>query len=317
VAIREKDVAVLIPTYRRREMVVKSVRSALQTGAGEIIVSDDCSGDGTVETLAEIRDPRLRVIAQSNNLGLWGNHLALLRSTTYPWVKFLQDDDRIRVDGLGVMAEHCTTATAVVSALPFYQDHASGATHSVFELSRPRRWTSDQYMQRLLFVGNELGTPTCTMYRADALDRHPSAWSNEVSADLLANVLCASRGEVALLPHGPVQTIVHNNQDGVTQGFGLAMIRLRNSLAYLGNCPDPRIRRFSRVFAVVEGLGTARSGLSWLARGQSLYGGYLRDLSSILGHSCAYSTLEDLKWVCRMLKRKYGRRIDLRLDDDE
>src|SRR4051794_19839314 len=110
----ESDVSILIPSYRRPAMTRKAVELALMTGAGEILVSDDASGDGTVEALADLRDFRLRIVTQPKNLGLWPNHLALLRMATRPWAKFLQNDDWLEVGGLARMVEEIGPQTSVV-----------------------------------------------------------------------------------------------------------------------------------------------------------------------------------------------------------
>ena len=68
------------------------MRSALSTGAGEVIVSDDASDDDTVEALRRIVDPRLLIVVQPRRLSLWPNHRAALLLATRPWIKFLQDD---------------------------------------------------------------------------------------------------------------------------------------------------------------------------------------------------------------------------------
>ena len=62
--VDEADVSVLIPTYRRGSCIESTVRSALSTGAGEVIVSDDASDDDTVEALRRIVDPRLLIVVQ-------------------------------------------------------------------------------------------------------------------------------------------------------------------------------------------------------------------------------------------------------------
>ena len=96
----------LIPTYRRGNGSRRTVESALATGAGEVIVSDDASHDGSIEQLESICDPRLRVIVQPRRLGLWPNHRAALLLATRPWIKFLQDDDRLAPDALRRMLAH-------------------------------------------------------------------------------------------------------------------------------------------------------------------------------------------------------------------
>lgn len=50
----EADVSIIIPTYKRRTMLPKAMKSALASGAGEIIVIDNKSEDGTAEYIRSI-----------------------------------------------------------------------------------------------------------------------------------------------------------------------------------------------------------------------------------------------------------------------
>ena len=69
------NISVLLPAYNAEDYILQSVQSVLaQTLEDfELIVVDDCSTDGTGELLASIRDPRLRVMRNSANLGIVGS----------------------------------------------------------------------------------------------------------------------------------------------------------------------------------------------------------------------------------------------------
>lgn len=89
-------VTIAIPTFRRVEYLRMAVESArAQThGAIEIVVSDNDSGDGTgayLDTLAG--DARVRVLRQTENLGMVGNWDACLAVATGEWFLLLSDDD--------------------------------------------------------------------------------------------------------------------------------------------------------------------------------------------------------------------------------
>jgi hypothetical protein len=90
-------VSVVIASYGRAAMVVCAVRSVLaQTHSDlEVIVSDDASPDDTLEMLAGISDPRLRVRAQSANVGVWENWATALGMARGEYVVFLGDDDAL------------------------------------------------------------------------------------------------------------------------------------------------------------------------------------------------------------------------------
>ena len=94
-------VSVVIPTYRRPEMVREAVRSALAQTLREIEVivvvdgaEDGYGGDGeTVRALAEIGDPRLGVVRPGRHLGNAGARNAGVAAAEGRWIALLDDDD--------------------------------------------------------------------------------------------------------------------------------------------------------------------------------------------------------------------------------
>ena len=88
-------VSVVIPTFNRSRLLLRAVQSVLAQTYGdlELIVSDDASPDDTLERLREIPDPRLKVFANAQRLGIVGNHEHGLRQATGEFVIYLGDDD--------------------------------------------------------------------------------------------------------------------------------------------------------------------------------------------------------------------------------
>ncbi|MEO0679251.1 MAG: glycosyltransferase family 2 protein [Pseudomonadota bacterium] len=92
---RTPAVSVVIPTYRRAGSITAAVRSVLrQTWTDfELIVVDDGSGDGTLEALAAIDDPRLKVLEHETNRGANAARNTGLRAARADWVAFQDSDD--------------------------------------------------------------------------------------------------------------------------------------------------------------------------------------------------------------------------------
>jgi glycosyltransferase involved in cell wall biosynthesis len=304
-AVSESDVSILIPSYRRPEMTLRALQSACQTGAGEIIVSDDASGDGTVEAIRTVRDDRLQVVIQPRNLGLWKNHLALLKMASRPWIKFIQNDDRIEPGGLATLVSHADDKTTLVGALGIYENSVTGEKRSMFSLAAPRRWTSDEYMVHALRVNNELGTPSDVLYRRETMDFSDDTWQNDRSMDLVCNILAASRGEVVLLPPGPIVTLDHPGRDSHVAGLDLWFKRLISSLRFFHAQPDPRIRRFARVLGVSEAIGSTTMLLGLLRRGKFSQVTYPVYFARVMMMSGSLSLLRDLPMVYHQLVRRY------------
>ena len=307
----ERDISILIPSYRRPEMIRIAIASALATGAGEVVVSDDASGDNTVDAIRAFRDPRVRLIVQPRNLGLWPNHLALLSLASRPWIKFLQNDDRIAPGGLARLAEHATPQTSAVGALTLIEDKQSGRTYSHYQLSRPLRFDPGRYLRRLV-LGNELGSPSDVLYRADVLDRSAAAWRIDVSADAICNVLAAARGEVVIVPPGPVLTGEHPGRDMNTQSFQLAFTRYCRTVKYLRQYSDPGIQRWARAYGFGETLLSLWTAAGMIRRGGRLYRGFASDWVGMIWQSASPALAADFPDVCRLFKK----RIDYKLGRD-
>ena len=88
-------VSAVIPTRNRPGLVVRATVSALeQSFRGlEVIVVVDGPDEATLHALAEIRDPRLRVIALEESVGGRGSEKRWRPCSERQWVALLDDDD--------------------------------------------------------------------------------------------------------------------------------------------------------------------------------------------------------------------------------
>jgi glycosyltransferase involved in cell wall biosynthesis len=100
-------VSIVVAAYNRAELLVQAVQSALVQGGAdiEVVVSDDCSPDNSVDRLRALGDPRVRVNAQPKNVGVWLNWTAALDMARGEFVVFLGDDDFL---GDGFIDAHLT-----------------------------------------------------------------------------------------------------------------------------------------------------------------------------------------------------------------
>lgn len=89
---------IAIPAYNREEMIRGAIESALAVKRDdiEVYVIDNCSEDRTVEVAKSYDDPRLTVLQNPENLGLFGNFNRCLEVATSPYLCLLCSDDRIR-----------------------------------------------------------------------------------------------------------------------------------------------------------------------------------------------------------------------------
>lgn len=103
-----------IPIYNRAigKLNFVALESALAqpTQDTEILVVDDCSTDGTWEILKKYSDPRLRLVRNNKNLGLFANFNRCLKLSEGKYLKILCSDDMLTYGTLNrevrIMEQH-------------------------------------------------------------------------------------------------------------------------------------------------------------------------------------------------------------------
>ena len=99
----QRDVTVLIPSYRHEQFIGETIRSVLAQDYAnfEVLVADDRSPDETVAQAQQVDDPRVRVEVNERNLGLGNSLLHALESIKTPFVAILNSDDLLHPEHLG------------------------------------------------------------------------------------------------------------------------------------------------------------------------------------------------------------------------
>ncbi len=92
-------ISLLIPVYNGERYLVECLDSVLMQDFAdmEILISDDCSNDGSRGLIAEYaaRDPRIRWWKNPLRSGLTANHNICLRAATGEYIKFVHQDDKL------------------------------------------------------------------------------------------------------------------------------------------------------------------------------------------------------------------------------
>jgi glycosyltransferase involved in cell wall biosynthesis len=157
-------VTVVVPTRNRWPMLARALRAALaQEAPVELVVVDDASTDETAHRLAELDEPRIRVIRHERSEGVARSRNDGIAAARAEWVAFLDDDDlwapsKLRrqlaaADASG--AGWCWTGFVAVDAAlrPLYVTKAA----------------SPKDLSRRLLRNNWVGAPSGVMARTDLL----------------------------------------------------------------------------------------------------------------------------------------------------
>jgi len=98
-------VSICIPAYNAERFIAETLESALSQDYPflEIVVSDDCSKDRTVEIVKAFENRGVKLICQEKNLGMWGNMNAVIRPSTGKYVCKLDADDLLEPEYISSM----------------------------------------------------------------------------------------------------------------------------------------------------------------------------------------------------------------------
>lgn len=90
-------ISIIMPTYRCGPFIAESIKSVqAQTYQNwELIVVDDCSGDGTIGVVQDIQkeDHRIHIFSNARNSGAAVSRNVALREAKGRWIAFLDSDD--------------------------------------------------------------------------------------------------------------------------------------------------------------------------------------------------------------------------------
>lgn len=248
-------VSIVIPTRNRRQLLPETIATVLaqRFTSWELIVVDDGSLDDTPSYLQSITDPRVRSIRLEISEGASGARNAGLALARGEFCMFLDDDDLLRGDALGML---CTALSAHPAALA-----ASGACRLFHEngdssrVYRPARASVRRIWREVLFgwwsnsgqnlfrtsVVREIGGFDVTLRAAE--DRQ--LWLD-----------VARRGVVCLVPDVVLEYRQHPHQmpkgDDVERARQLVWSRFVESLPAGQQAEGRRIRRAATLTAQAE-----------------------------------------------------------------
>lgn len=96
------ELSICIPCYNGGDKVVECVKHILTYRGDdiEVVVSDNASQDNAIDKLREIKDERLKIFINDENIGPFRNWYAALSRGNGRYVMLLQDNDMLVVENL-------------------------------------------------------------------------------------------------------------------------------------------------------------------------------------------------------------------------
>lgn len=120
--ISQPSISILTPVWNGLPFIKECVESVLQQEYHdfEMLISDNCSTDGTQDYLDTIGDPRIKVFKQEQNLGIMGNVNFLFKNASAPISQILCADDYfVTPTSLNKVIEYWSRATPDIGFVSF------------------------------------------------------------------------------------------------------------------------------------------------------------------------------------------------------
>jgi hypothetical protein len=203
-------ISVLLTSYNREEFIAEAIESVLAQSWTdfELIVSDDHSGDRTVEIARDCaaRDPRIRVSVNERNLGDYGNRRQVASLARGRFLKYHDSDD--------VMYRHClSTMFELLDAEP----------RAAFALSGSGSWPGGPcpmlltprlaYEREFLGLGLFHQGPASALFRTDAFKALGGFPETAYAGDYLFWLRACTTVNVLLVPGDLFYYRVHTGQE--------------------------------------------------------------------------------------------------------
>jgi glycosyltransferase involved in cell wall biosynthesis len=210
----EPKVSVFVLTYNHADWIAAALDSALAQEAPfefELLVADDCSGDGTRDTVREYaaRHPdRIRTFLPERNLGVAGIWPRAARRCRGEYVAILEGDDH------WTATDKLARQVALLDARPGWSScfHRATLFHDGGKLPpRPATPSFDRDVFELDDLLRSCFIPFLTvMFRREALETVPEWAFSYAWFDWLFHIYCARRGPIGFLDEDMAAYRVHD-----------------------------------------------------------------------------------------------------------
>jgi len=170
-------ISVCIPAYNHAPFVGEAIRSVLSQafdGELEIVVTDDCSSDGTADVIAAFADPRIRLECNPRNLGPSATANRNIARARGRFIALLPSDDIYLPGKLARQLAAFSEQRELGSCFSWMAqiDDRGRPIERIDPYFRPAGVTRETALRHFFFKGNLLSAPTA-MIRRDLLPQDP------------------------------------------------------------------------------------------------------------------------------------------------
>jgi len=240
--MREPTVSVVVPTFRRPQLLIRAVESVLQqtyTDFEVIIVDDNGRGTSYQETTSaivvdQLRDDRIRYIANESGLGGGGARNVGIAASRGEFVAFLDDDEDWLPEKLEkqiFVYRNAATDLGVVDT-GFFDIHEDGSVTEHYP--EMEGWILDSLLDKAGRRAPKLSTMLCrkdALIKAGLFDiRFRARQDLDLYIRLARNVRFASVPELLARKRADADVRISGNVDSRIQGSALLYEKILNDL---------------------------------------------------------------------------------------
>ena len=174
-------VSICIPIYNTEKFVHETLDCVLQQTYTnlEIIFSDNCSTDKTVEIIKSYNDSRIKLYQNSENIGLVNNFIKVLSYASGKYMMFLGADDGMDYTaiekGVAILEDEKNKDLVIVNTHIKIINDESKLVHTKKYIFGSGKISSYWGIRCNLFWGsNIIGEPNGTVFRRDAYEKTPN-----------------------------------------------------------------------------------------------------------------------------------------------
>lgn len=225
-------VSICIPSYNGASLIEETILSALQQTYSnfEIVITDDCSADATVEIAQRlaVQHNNIAVYVNTANKGLIGNWQECISKSNGEWIKFLFQDDLMQPDCIEKMITAClnNNSKLAMCARKFIVDAAAPDNfknfflHKIIKpeyLFKQSKYYNPQQLATVLaphLMQNVLGEPT-TWLMHKTIFNQAAPFNNRMRQlmDYEYILCCVMQFGMVFLKEELVSFRVHNNSE--------------------------------------------------------------------------------------------------------
>jgi glycosyltransferase involved in cell wall biosynthesis len=204
-------ICILVTIHNRELFLPATIKSILKSTFCdfEVVLVDDMSTDNSLQIARDLAstDNRIRVVANSENLGDYGNRMKAASLAQSKYIKYVDSDDLIYPHSLQVMFD----------SMEQFPDAAAGLAHSMPEDDEPYPWQltpEATYRKHFLGRGCLSCGPSGAIIRRDAFEA-ANGFCDEwgVLSDTEFWLRLATQHPIVLLPPGLVWWRRHEGQE--------------------------------------------------------------------------------------------------------